>query len=85
MALENRDYWLSKLFYDLQQPALAAEYRADREKVFARYRIEPRVKKALEENDVPYLAQRINPYLLRFYFFGIGMKDEEFMRRLRHG
>jgi hypothetical protein len=80
-----RDYWLSKLFYDLQQPALAAEYRADREKVFVRYRIEQRVKKALEENDVPYLAQRINPYLLRFYFFGIGMKDEEFMRRLRDG
>jgi hypothetical protein len=80
-----RDYWLSKLFYDLQQPALAAEYRADREKVLARYRIEPRVKKALEENDLPYLAQRINPYLLRFYFFGIGMKDEEFMRRLRDG
>lgn len=80
-----RDYWLSKLFYDLENPALAAEYRADREKVFARYPLEPQVKKALQENDVPYLAQRTNPYLLRYYFFGIGMKDEEFKRRLRNG
>ena len=80
-----RDYWLSKLFYDLQQPALAAEYREDREQVFARYRLTDQAKKALAENDVTWLAQRINPYLLRFYFFGIGMKDDEFMRRLRDG
>ena len=80
-----RDYWLSKLFYDLQNPALAAEYRADRDKVLARYKIDAPAKKALEDSDVPWLAQRINPYLLRFYCFGIGMKDEEFMRRLRDG
>jgi hypothetical protein len=80
-----RDYWLSKLFYDLQDPALAAEYREDREKVFARYRLSTEAKKALQDNDVPWLGQRINPYLLRFYFFGVGMKDEEFMRRLRDG
>src|SRR5437763_5492259 len=30
-----RDYWLSKLFFDLQQPALAAEFRADRDAVLA--------------------------------------------------
>jgi hypothetical protein len=80
-----RDYWLSKLFYDLQDPAIAAEYRESRDKVLARYRIEAEAKKALEENDVPYLAKRTNPYLLRFYCFGIGMKDEEFMQRLRDG
>jgi hypothetical protein len=80
-----RDYWLSRLFYDLQDPALAAEYRADRQKVFARYVLSDEARKALEQNDVPWLAQRINPYLLRFYCFGIGMKDEEFMRRLRDG
>jgi hypothetical protein len=80
-----RDYWLSKMFFDLQQPGLAAQYREDREKVFARYRLEPQVKKALQENDVPFLAQRTNAYLLRFYCYGIGMKDEEFMRRLRDG
>jgi hypothetical protein len=80
-----RDYWLSKLFYDLQQPELAAQYREDREKVYARYRLKPEVKEALDENDVPFLAERTNPYLLRFYCFGIGMKDEEFMQRLRDG
>ena len=80
-----RDYWLSKLFYDLQQPELAAEYRSNRDQVLARYRIGEAGKKALAENDVPFLAQRTNPYLLRFYCFGIGMKDEEFMRRLRDG
>jgi hypothetical protein len=80
-----RDYWLSKLFYDLQDPAIGAEYREDRQKVFARYVLSDEAKRALEKNDVPWLAQRINPYLLRFYCFGIGMKDEEFMRRLRDG
>lgn len=80
-----RDYWLSKLCYDLQAPELAAEYRENRESVLSRYGIKPEVRKALAENDVQYLAQRINPYLLRFYCFGIGMKDEEFMRRLRGG
>ena len=80
-----RDYWLSKLFYDLQNPALAAEYREDREKVLERYPIDREAKTALEQNDVPFLAERTNPYLLRFYCYGIGMKDEEFMRRLRDG
>jgi hypothetical protein len=80
-----RDYWLSKLFYDLQDPAIAAQFRESRDEVLARYRIGAEAKKALEENDVPFLAQRTNPYLLRFYCFGIGMKDEEFMQRLRDG
>jgi hypothetical protein len=80
-----RDYRLSKLFYDLQQPELAAEYRQDRDQVLERYRISQEARRALAENDVPFLAQRINPYLLRFYCYGIGMKDEEFMRRLRDG
>src|SRR5580765_3492930 len=80
-----RDYWLSKLFYDLQSPGAAAEYRAERDKVLDRYRIGAEVRKALAENDVPFLAQRTNAYLLRYYFFATGMKDEEFMRRLRHG
>ena len=26
-----RDYWLNKLFFDIQQPALAAEYKKDRD------------------------------------------------------
>jgi hypothetical protein len=80
-----RDYWLSKLFFDLQQPALAAELRANRDAVLARYPLDERVKRAIAENDVPFLAARTNAYLLRYYFFATGMKNNEFIRRLRHG
>lgn len=80
-----RDYWLSKLFYDLQQPALAAEFRADPDAVIACYPLAAEVKQALKENQVPFLAERTNAYLLRYYFFAVGMKDDEFIRRLNHG
>jgi hypothetical protein len=80
-----RDYWLSKMFFDLQQPALAAEFRANRDTVLARYSLSPDVRKAIAENDAPFLAQRTNAYLLRYYFFTIGMKDAEFIQRLRGG
>ena len=80
-----RDYWLSKLFFDLQAPALAAEYRDNREAFFERYFLEEKVRSAIRDNDVPFLAQRVNPYLLRYYFFTVGMQDAEFMRRLRDG
>ena len=80
-----RDYWLSKLFFDLQNPAAAAEYRSDPEKVLGRYPVTEEVKQKLRSNDVPFLANRTNPYLLRYFFFAAGMKDEEFIRRLRDG
>jgi hypothetical protein len=79
------DYWLSKMFFDLQSPAAAADYRADREKVLERYTLEPSVRQAVLENNVSFLAKRTNPYLLRYFFFAVGMKDEEFIRRLRDG
>ena len=77
-----RDYWLSKLFFDLQSPPLAAEFRSERDKVLARYPLEPAVKDAIARIDVPFLAERTNAYLLRYYFFATGMKDDEFIRRL---
>lgn len=80
-----RDYWLSKLFFDLQDPGSAAEFRADKEPFLSRYRLEERVKAAIRANDVSFLAKRTNPYLLRYFFFAIGMKDDEFARRLRDG
>jgi Aromatic-ring-opening dioxygenase LigAB, LigA subunit len=79
------DYWLSKMFFDLQSPAAAAEFRADREKVLNRYPIADEVRTRVLANDVAYLAKRTNPYLLRYFFFAVGMKDEEFIRKLRHG
>jgi hypothetical protein len=43
------------------------------------------VRQKVRSNDVPFLAGRTNPYLLRYFFFAAGMKDEEFIRRLRNG
>lgn len=78
-----RDYWLSRLFFDLQDPAKAAEYRAGRAQVLARYELKPEVRAAVEADDVAFLAPRVNPYLLRFYFLVAGMPDDEFLRRIR--
>ena len=80
-----RDYWLSKMFFDLQSPAVAAEYRENRDALLKKYPLSDAAVKAILENDVTFLAKRTNPYLLRYYFFTIGMKDAEFMRRLRDG
>ena len=77
------DYWMSRLFFDLQDPALRAEYRADREKVMARYPLKPEAKAALLVDDVAAIAPRVNPYLLRYYFGFLGWNDETFIRRIR--
>ena len=77
------DYWVSKLFFDLQQdPKLAAEYRADMAGVIGRYEIKPELRKALLEDDVGALAPLVNAYLLRFYFQIRGMPEAEFIARL---
>ena len=78
-----RDYWLSKLFFDLQDPATAAEYRAGRGKVLDRYELKPEVRAAVERDDVAYVAKLVNPYLLRFYFHAAGMPEEEFLKKIR--
>lgn len=77
------DYWVSKLFYDLQDAGVAAEYRADRASVVARYPLKPDSKAAVMADDVAALARIVNPYLLRYYFTIIGTPDEVFIRRLR--
>lgn len=78
-----RDYWASKLFFDLQNPAAANEYRADRKKVLDRYPLKPEVRAAIEADDVAYLSRLVNPYQLRFYFFVAGMSEEDFLKKIR--
>ena len=78
-----RDYWLSKLFFDLQSPPAADEYRARRAQVLDRYSLKPEVRAAVERDDVAYLAKLVNPYLLRFYFHVSGMPEDDFLRRIR--
>jgi hypothetical protein len=80
-----RDYPLSKMFFDLQNPVLAAEFRANKDAVINKYSLGEDVVKAIHENDVPFLAERTNAYLLRYFFFASGMKDPEFIERLRNG
>ena len=80
-----RDYWLSKLCFDLQDPARIAEYRRDRDAVIARYPLKPEVRRAVLADDVVLLARLTNPYLLRYYFAAAGMPDAEFIARLRKG
>jgi|ERR1700691_5936857 Aromatic-ring-opening dioxygenase LigAB, LigA subunit len=77
-----RDYWLNKLFFDLQQPDLAAQYKNDRAAVLARYPMSAELRRAVESDDIAVLAPHVNAYLLRFYFAICGMKDAEFIRRL---
>ena len=77
-----RDYWLNKLFYDIQQPALAAEYKKDRDAVLARYPMAADLRQALLADDIATIAPHVNAYLLRFYYAICGMKDAEFIRPL---
>ena len=78
-----RDYWLSKLFFDLQAPAAADEYRASRDAVLDRYPLKPEVRLAVVQEDVTMLARLVNPYLLRFYFVAIGKSEAWFLERIR--
>jgi hypothetical protein len=76
------DYWLNKLFFDLQRPELSAQYKSDREIVLSRYPLSAELRRAVLADDLPALAPHVNAYLLRFYFAILGMKDAEFIKRL---
>lgn len=77
------DYWLSKMFFDLQRPEQAVRYRRDPADVLAQYRLSPELREAVLADDVARLAPHANPYLLRYFFAAIGMSDAEFIARLR--
>jgi hypothetical protein len=78
----TRDYWLNKLFFDIQQPAVSAEYKNDRDAVLVRYPMSAELRQALLTDDIETIAPHVNAYLLRFYYAIVGMKDAEFIRRL---
>ena len=77
-----RDYWLNKLFFDIQQPAVAAEYKKDRNEVLKRYPMSAELRRAVMEDDIAKIAPHVNAYLLRFYYAILGVKDVEFIKRL---
>lgn len=76
------DYWLSKLFYDLQAPGAAARWREDREAVLADYPMAPELREAVLAGDLGAIAPHVNAYLLRFYCTITGMPDSELLARL---
>jgi hypothetical protein len=77
------DYWLSKLFFDLQDKTAATAYRADRRPMLDHYSLKPEIRAAVLADDVAALAPHVNPYLLRYYFQVVGMPDQEFIGKLR--
>ncbi|OGA92601.1 MAG: hypothetical protein A3G27_11020 [Betaproteobacteria bacterium RIFCSPLOWO2_12_FULL_66_14] len=77
-----RDYWVSKLFFDMQQPQAAEEYRANRDKVLDRYPLKPEMRQAIVSDDVATLAKVVNPYLLRFFYVAIGKPESWFLERI---
>ena len=76
------DYWLSKLFFDLQSPGNLARWREDRDAFLADYPISDEMREAVFSDDIATLAPHVNAYLLRFYFSVSGMSDPELLDRL---
>lgn len=81
--MKKSDFALSKLFFDLQKSAAAAEYRADRVGVIDRYGIAPDLRAALLADDVATIAPFVNPYLLRYYCSAAGMREADFLDKIR--
>jgi hypothetical protein len=77
------DFWLSKLFFDMQDPAVRDSFRTDPDALMTRYRLPARTQAAVKASDLDYLAPRVNPYLLRYYCGYIQMPEDEFLRRIK--
>jgi hypothetical protein len=50
--VKQTDYALSRLFFDLQNGAAAADYRADRATVLDRYDLAPEIRAAVLADDI---------------------------------
>jgi hypothetical protein len=77
------DYWLNKLLFDLQSPAILAEYRAHRETVIGRYLLVPAARNALMNDDITMLVLRgVNPYLVRMYGYIAQVPEDSFLHQI---
>ena len=79
---EVTDYWLNKLFFDLQNAGTAARFKADIQSVLRDYPLKPAIREALIADDLAALVPHSNAILLRFYYAIKGVSDAEFIRRL---
>jgi hypothetical protein len=76
------DYWLNKLFFDLQQPGKAAEFKNDKQAFLANYPMNATLREAVIADDMAAIAPHANAYLLRFYYAILGVNDQDFIARL---
>lgn len=76
------DYWMSKLFFDIQSPENLAKWKSDPKSVLEDYPLSPEMREAVLADDLETIAPHVNAYLLRFYFSISGMKDDELLARL---
>jgi hypothetical protein len=77
------DYWLSKMFYDLQSAEMTQAWRADRSAVMKDYPLRDDMRQAVLNDDIAAIAPHVNAYLLRFYCAICGMTDAEFIDSLQ--
>jgi hypothetical protein len=78
-----RDYWLNRFFFEMQKPDVRQRFADSPQQLMSEYRLSAQAQEAVASQDMAYLAARTNPYLLRYYFGYIGMRDPEFIARLR--
>ncbi len=78
------DYWLNKMFFDLQGPGGKERWRDNRLAVLDHYPLEPELRQALIDDDFAVILRAANPYLLRFHLLISGYDDAESMALL-HG
>jgi hypothetical protein len=76
------DYWLNKLFFDLQKPGNAAAFKSDVPTFLKDYPMNATLRDALIADDLASIAPHANAYLLRFYYAILGVNDADFIKRL---
>jgi hypothetical protein len=69
--------------YDLGNPSLQKQFRESPEAVIERNPLNPEVRRAALDGDIPFLQPLVNAYLLRFYFAYRGMNDADFIATVR--
>lgn len=81
----NLDYRLNSLLFDLHNNSeLREKYKTDRLGIYRDYNLTDSASCALSGNDVSFLFERVNPFLLRYYFIIIGYDDKSFIESLRN-
>ena len=77
------DYWMNKMFFDLQGPGGKERWRNERQAVLDDYPLKPELRQALIEDDFAVIHPAANPYLLRFHLLISGYDDAQSIALLK--